>query len=115
MRTLAALFALGLASSAAAEEFVPGIPDLPLMPGLAVADPVPVVFDKPGGRIVEAAALGASSPAAGARFYRATLPQLGWTPGPEERYDALSYARENETLRIEMGEDGTVRFLLAPR
>jgi hypothetical protein len=113
MRLLAFL-SLVFAAPAAADEFVPGFTDLPLMPGLTAVDPAPVIFDKPGGRIVETAARGAS-PSTVAEFYRATLPQLGWTPAPGGGYDALAYRRDDEMLRIEMGRDGIVRFLLSPR
>ncbi len=114
MRAFVFLAFLVVATPAAADEFVPGFADLPLMPGLTAVDPAPVVFDKPSGRIIETAARGAP-PSAVAEFYRATLPQLGWTPAPGGGYDAITYRRDNETLRIEMGGDGSVKFLLAPR
>src|SRR5262249_36400359 len=44
--------------AAGAQSYVPGTEDVPLMPGLA-ADDSALIFDKPQGRIVEAAARGA--------------------------------------------------------
>ena len=111
--TLAAALAI-FSLVARADDFVPGFTDLPLMPGLTAAEPGPVLFDKPGGRIVEAAARG-GSPERVAEFYRATLPQLGWVAATGGGHRVLSYRREGEALRIETGGDGTVRFFLSPR
>lgn len=86
--------------------------DLPLMPGLREVPGAGVTFDKPGGRIVEAFAHGAVARAAVRRFYRETLPQLGWD---RERRDA--FVREGERLSLDyLGRDGdlTVRYTLAP-
>ncbi len=94
--------------------FISAIDDLPLMPGL-VEEAGGVVFDSPGGRIVEAYAIGDVSQSAVRDFYAATLPQLGWR--------ALRigvYQRENEILKVEFpGGPGsppplTVGFSLAP-
>lgn len=101
-------------SGALAAGFVPGIEDLPLMTGL---DPVAggiVVFDTPGGRIVESRAAGDLSPARVLEFYAGTLPQLGWRPAGAGRYE-----RENESLAIEFPDSGgagvAVLFLLLPK
>jgi hypothetical protein len=75
--------------------FVPGVADLPLMEGLEADPNATLVFDKPEGRIVEAAATGAVSPEAVIAFYAATLPQLGWL-----REGPALYTREGEVLRI---------------
>jgi hypothetical protein len=127
---LAALFAVVLAlaapSSAGAQggpaagapaAFVPGIRDLPLMPGLAPLGGEAVGFDKPEGRIAEAAAEGRIDPARVRDFYRETLPRLGWTPRGEDEF-----VRAGEALRLEFarapGPAGraptVVRFLLRP-
>jgi hypothetical protein len=91
--------------------FVPGTEDVPLMPGLAPTDR-PVVFDKPQGRIVETAAKGKVTREGVRRFYKETLPGLGW------REEAGEWRREAEALRIETkGRDGDLRveFSLSPR
>lgn len=103
----------------AAERYVPGITDLPLMPGLRVAAEESVVFDKPAGRIVQTVAHGPLEARAVARYYAETLPQLGWrADGPQ------SWQREDETLRLEIAATPsgkgtaagvTVRFLLNPK
>ena len=93
--------------------FVAGLEDLPLMDGLVEHRDAGVVFDKPGGRLVEAYASGAAEAAEVAAFYRATLPELGW-----RRIAEMTFLREGEVLRIHMlaGEDGlTVRFFLSPQ
>ena len=88
-----ALLALAFASIAtyAADAFVTGTEDLPLMPGLAIVDGAGVVFDTPQGRIVEAYAKGTARRDAVLDFYAATLPQLGW-----QALSRTSYRREGE-------------------
>lgn len=120
------VFALAAASPAprAAQDgaFVPGIEDLPMMPGLTGNRGLGIVFDTPAGRIVEAYASGAVAWPDVLAFYEATLPQLGWRPGGEGLF-----RREGEVLRIEVlrGEAETppssssastltVRFTLSP-
>jgi len=93
-------------------QFVGGIEDLPLMPGLTDIPDAGVVFETPAGRIVEAQALaGDNGRAQVLEFYDATLPQLGW-----EKIKSSRYRREGETLHLEFppGPVPTVRFRLAP-
>jgi hypothetical protein len=121
-RLLVALL-LALAAPAAAasaqekdvpgDAYVAGIADLPLMPGLEPLPDSGLVFDKPGGRIVEAYAEGAVTRQAVLGFYDRTLPQLGW-----RREAAGTYLREGERLRLDVAEDGggvTVHFRLFPQ
>ena len=96
--------------------FVSEVADLPLMPGLSEVEGAGVVFDKPSGRIVEAYAQGAVTREAVLRFYKDTLPQLGWRES-----GAASFRREGERLAlefIESKEQGggplTLRFVLKP-
>src|SRR3546814_12182436 len=87
--------------------------DLPLMPGLKELPHGGLVFDKPGGRIVEAFARGAIAPQSVIAFYDDTLPQLGW-----QREAAGAYLREGERLELHLGEDAegtTVHFRLFPQ
>lgn len=101
----------------AAQPFVAGFEDLPLMPGLTQIPDAGVVFDTPSGRIVEAYAEGPVAREEVTAFYARTLPQLGWEPAGEARY-----RREGELLRLEFTEAGgaqpgaslTVRFYMAP-
>ncbi len=100
------------AQAARAEVFLAGLEDVPVMPGIAVVGGAGVAFDTPAGRIVEAYASGAVTRDAVRRYYRAALPQLGWT-----RTGALAFEREGERLTLELlGEAGavTVRFELGP-
>jgi hypothetical protein len=102
---------VSVVKSVFAAGFVPGTEDVPLMPGLAPTEK-PVVFDKPQGRIVEAAARGKVTRDGVRRFYKETLPGLGW------REEAGEWRREAEALRIETkGRDGDLRveFSLSPR
>ncbi|MBT3916750.1 MAG: hypothetical protein HN731_08005 [Rhodospirillaceae bacterium] len=98
----------------AAPKFVPGINDLPLMPGLSLRSETPVVFDTPGGRIVEVFAIGKASSIRIRAFYGETLPQLGWQPKSKS-----AFQRDNETLKIEISEDSkgrrVVRFSVVPQ
>jgi hypothetical protein len=95
-----------------AAAFVPGIEDLPLMPGLRPVEPASTYFDSPAGRIVIAYAGGPLERPAILAFYATTLPQLGWTPASSN-----DYRRDGETLRIEIGEarPPLVRFTLSPQ
>lgn len=119
VRRLLLALAFFAAASAAAEGFVAGISDLPLMPGLRPLAGEGMVFDVPGGRIVEAWAEGSTDREAVLSFYGTTLPQLGWTAsGPSV------FRREGEALRVEFPVAGPggrqtadrlyVRFYLSP-
>ena len=106
----AVLFFAGLAPAAPA--FLAGFEDVPLMPGLTEDKVAGLLFDKPGGRIVEARASGLVSARAVREFYTETMPQLGWTGIGE-----LRFRREGEMLRLELTGDGRrlrVRFYLSP-
>lgn len=101
------------AQGSSGEAYVAGIPDLPLMPGLTALPEGALVFDKPGGRIVEAFARGKVAPQSVIGFYDQTLPQLGWQPQGRG-----SYQREGERLELDLGEDAqgtTVHFRLFPQ
>jgi hypothetical protein len=116
IRLLPILFAflvLG-AVPAAAQRFVPGTEDLPLMKELAPVKGADLVFDKPEGRIVEATARGKVTRKAVESFYGATLPQLGWKPA----VSADTWTRETETLHLDFsGHDGDlwITFTLLPK
>ncbi|HEY6334840.1 MAG TPA: hypothetical protein VI113_03035 [Alphaproteobacteria bacterium] len=100
------------ASLHAADAFVAGTEDIPLMPGLAPVDDAGVVFDTPQGRIVEAYAKGDTTRKAVLEFYAQTLPQLGWSAA-----GTRAYRREGEVLRLELYQEKgrlTVRFYLSP-
>ncbi len=102
----------GVSGAARAETFLTAIADLPLAPGLNELSGQGLVFDKPGGRIVEAYAAGQTAAAAVKVFYGETLPQLGWQPLGGE-----SWRREGERLDVTvLSETGTilVRFTLRP-
>ena len=109
----ATLSGVAAAQGAPGSAYVAGIPDLPLMPGLKELPESGLVFDKPGGRIVEAFAQGSMTPQSVVAFYDKTLPQLGW-----QRAGRGSYLREGERLELDLGQDarGTmVHFRLLPQ
>ncbi len=97
--------------SAGENGFVAGIDGLPLMPGLVEQADAGVVFDTPGGRIVEALTTGAADRASVLKFYDQTLPQLGW-----QTIKSGQYRREGEILTLEFpgGAPASVRFRLSP-
>ena len=103
----------GGGSADAAPRFLDALEDVPLPPGLAEVADAGMVFDTPQGRIVEAYAEGPADRDSVARFYRDTLPQLGW-----RRAGVRHYVREGETLDLSFerpaGGPLTVRFSLAP-
>lgn len=108
----------GACSQARAADYVPvffdSLYDVPVMPGLQEVPEMALTFDKPSGRIVQAAAYGESvSAAAVLSFYAESLPQLGWV-----LESTNSYVREEERLRLETRNSGgrvVARFLLEPR
>ena len=99
----------------AAAQFVSGMDDLPLMPGLTPVPSAGMVFDAPTGRIVEAVALldtdSGMTPKDVRAFYDKTLPQLGWRILQSGRY-----RREGEILALDFPADPppAVRFRLTP-
>ncbi len=106
-------------SARAADVFVDGFAELPLMPGLAAVKEESLTFDKPAGRIVQAVARGAVTVDAVRKFYRETVPQLGWRRGPGED----RYLRDGEALHLDIHPTHpdaagrpqvTVRFSLSP-
>ncbi len=104
------LFAAGVQ---AGERFVPGFEALPLMAGLEVEPGSAMAFDKPGGRIVEAAATGAVPAARIRSWYAEALPQLGWQPAGEGLF-----RREGEVLSLAVSAEGAgarVAFRLRPQ
>jgi hypothetical protein len=104
----------------AADGFVDGFAELPLMPGLTAIRDESLTFDKPTGRIVQAVARGPVTVEAVRKFYRETVPQLGWRRGPGED----RYLRDGEVLSLEIHPTRpdaagrpqvTVRFSLSPQ
>ncbi|MDE0057550.1 MAG: hypothetical protein OXI22_20825 [Defluviicoccus sp.] len=117
---LAALFALAAllaVPDAGAGEFFAAFRDLPLMPGLTEQQEAAVVFDHATGQVATAVASGPVEPAAVRRFYRLSLPPLGWEPecaqpscAPPDRY-----RRDGEVLELELAsgpEETAVRIVL---
>lgn len=114
-RILAAVLAVLMFAAlpaAAGGAFLVEFEDLPLAPGLT-EQPGGMLFDSPTGRIVEATAEGNLAAAEVRAFYAQSLPQLGW-----ERVGDLSFRRDNELLRIDVGEGKrplSVRFSVVPQ
>ncbi len=94
-------------------QFVPSIDDLPLMPGLQPLTDADTLFIVPrSGRIADSTAVGAVDIDDVYKFYRRSLPQLGW-----KIVDGRSFQRGGEMLRIDAHADGkitTVHFSLKP-
>jgi hypothetical protein len=101
-----------------ANGFVSGADDLPLMEGLGEIPDGALVFDKPGGRIIDVQATGKVTRPQVVTFYRAALPQLGWVLMGQDK-SALRYQRDDENLVIYLDGGGSdltvVRFTLSPR
>jgi hypothetical protein len=94
----------------AADHFVAGMEDVPLMPGLSPIDRDEVAFDSASGRIVIAYAKGKADAKAVLAFYRQSLTQLGWqatAPG--------IFSRDGEVLKIEFAPDGPAAKPIAAR
>lgn len=87
---------------ASAEEFLSVLDDMPLAPGLTELADQAANFDTPAGRIVDAAAEGATDQKAVAAFYDKTLPALGWV-----RAGAGRFTRDHELLTISVSSSPT--------
>jgi hypothetical protein len=89
------------------------IEDLPLMPGLQLVEDEDVLFSEPGaGRIAETNAIGPVTVTDVYKFYRRSLPHLGW-----KAIDTRTYERSGERLRIDAQTNEqvtTVRFTVKP-
>ena len=112
-----ALAGLLFASNLRADDFFDGFPDLPLMSGLTERPEAAVVFDHATGQVATAVATGPVEPAAIRRFYRRTLPPLGWVPECAARSCAPPdrFRRDGQILELELSSDlaGTAaRFLI---
>ena len=98
--------------SAAETVYSSVIDDLPLMQGMTEKPDDVLVFDKPGGRIVEFSAATSATAESVRSFYQQTLPPLGWKAGAP-----MSFIRDTETLKINFDKTGgktLVRFTLTP-
>lgn len=123
MRGLARLLALVLALGTspmvlAATRFLSGSEDVPLMEGLAEQAETRIVFDTPGGRIVDVEAAGEVTAESARRYYEASLPALGWRPDAESAEGTQLWRRGAEVLVITIrpghGAGTIVRFNLRP-
>jgi hypothetical protein len=101
-----------------ADQQVAGIDGLFLMPGLQELEGEVVIFDKPGGRIIEAQAQGMVTARAVDAWYAESLKANGW------KSSKLSgqYFKDGEMLQLAIQENGsgrsdgiTLRFSLAPK
>lgn len=81
----------------AGASFAKVIDDLPLMPGLTIAQDDDVLFITRTGRIAQTIATGAIDVDEVYQFYHKALPQLGW-----KAVDARSFERDNERLRLDV-------------
>ena len=94
--------------------FASAIDDLPLMDGLSPVADHDMLFVVPRqGRLAETVTEGTVDIDDVYRFYRHSLPQLGWTI-----VDGRTYDRGGERLRIDAHADGkvsTVRFSVHPQ
>lgn len=86
--------------------------DLPLMQGMTERPEDTVIFDNPGGRIMEFSAETTASAAAVKEFYRQALPPLGW-----KQARPAKFIRDKEMLKIDFAKNNgetIVHFALTP-
>lgn len=108
-----AVLLMGPALAGAQSVYLADMDDLPLAPGLVEDPNARVSFDKPAGRIIEAAAAGETTRPAVLAFYTRTLPELGWVARGAARWERNG---ESLTIRIEPGGPPVVvRFSVAPK
>lgn len=93
--------------------FFQTIPDMPLMHGLEELPDQTMIFEKPAGRIIDAAAaIDGTLPSADVlAFYRDTLPQLGWVSAPKDGAQGERFIRAGEEITLEVESHNGNRFL----
>lgn len=103
----------------AADDYLPGVADLPLMPGMVLeGGGAELSFDTPGGRIVDVVTQANTAWPTVRSFYTETLAQLGWV-AVSLGNDGLRFSRDAERLLIEPLPGGSsstlaVHFVLMP-
>lgn len=110
---IAALLLIWSSLAGAQSAYLADVDDLPLAPGLVEDPAARVAFDKPAGRIVEAAAGGTTTAAAIGGFYDQALPALGW-----QAVGGNTWVRGAEQLQIQVERNGPsviVHYSLSPR
>ena len=99
-------------STVQAQGFFSTVTDLPLMASMTERTEEALLYDKPGGRIVEVVAEGTASRQATIAFYADTLPQLGWAAA------GGGFERDGERLKILYEQSGNtliVRISINPK
>ena len=99
-------------------QFFESLQDVPLMPGLVERSEDTVLFDKPGGRVVESVAEMADfSQAAVENYYSSALPQFGW-----KNVGTGQFTRQGEALELVFEKNtkngreiGFLRVLVQPQ
>lgn len=104
-------------SLSAAEPFIEGFPDVPLLEGLQEIESERIVFDTPSGTVAETI-LASESPAAGyIASYAASLPSFGWTCERQEL--VLRCKRDNNSLIFKVSnpkaKNGRIILRLEPK
>lgn len=95
------------ASEEAAPQFFTALRDVPLMQGLHEVPEMTVIFDKPDGRIIEAAAaIEQLTEREIKAFYASALPQLGWRKSGEN-----AYRRQGEELLLAFESADGARYM----
>jgi hypothetical protein len=104
----------GFQSYAAETQFFESLYDVPIMPGLEELPEMAMSFDKPDGRISQAAAYSDTLKEDDiAAFYKQSLPQMGW-----DQKSQGTYVRDGEELKISVEKTGAsqlVKFQLKPQ
>ena len=99
---VAMLVSAAMAGPAAAQQaFIEGLPDVPLMPGLAEDPERRLVFDKPSGGIFEAVLTGPVNTGAAVDFYDRALTELGWrAESGDADAGSWTYQRNGDQLQL---------------
>ena len=94
--------------------FFETLQDVPVMPGLTELEDYTLVFDKPEGRIIEmVASIDGASVSDVRKYYRLSLPQLGWVMDSQDNY---MRGAEHLSLNFEREQnDSFLRMTIQPR
>ena len=102
--------------------FFDSLYDIPVMPGLVEVPELSMSFDKPNGRISQAAAqYNDIAPSSIFVFYDQSLSQMGWQKTGQGRYKreserlSISVGSEAQNIEENQGSAPLVRFLLQPQ
>ncbi|MBL6665348.1 MAG: hypothetical protein ISQ34_05855 [Rickettsiales bacterium] len=97
------------------QDFVQGSEDIPLLISMDKIQDEGLGFDSPSGSIMTSSYQSTLTQSKITKFYKKTLPQMGWTVVSSDS-NTLKFTRENEELEINFSNQDhktVIRFLIS--